>query len=380
MTCSLNLRNDTKDATIRIAVGAQAFGLGPVSKAASIARALTAAEPRVEAIFCAGSVCREYLIGESLWRAERDVDLEEVGLDRLAAALGPLDAAVVVLDPELTTSLGRCAPCYFVDSLGFMWGRAFLDRYPAVRDAERYFVQDAFDAADHLARLGVRNVHPVGGIIDSAMAPGDVAPHTIVHLGGLLNIFSAAPVRAYVDGILNLLDRLRLPDDTRILTSRSAQAAFEELSRSRYPVDSLPHATSLWMFSQARSVLTSPGLTTLLELTAQRIPFVPLPPQNMSQALIVYHVARFGTEAPEIWRFLASQYPIEPAIEEAEGVRLVQQRNADLLSDPGFADAYAHLAERTRTLRQPLPVSLVRDMNGAAAIRAAILSDVERKR
>lgn len=363
----------------RIALGAQSFGFGPASKAVSIATRLREDFPTVELVCCADRVSREYLTREGVWRDGRDIATDDgIEADALAARLGPVDAAVVVLDPELASFFQARVPTYFVDSLGFMWGQAFFDQFPAVREVTRYFVQDAFGAAGRLGELGIRNVHPVGAIIEPRTSPCHHSPDLVVNLGGLLNIFSEGPVRRYVDGVMGIVRRMGAGRDTLILTSQRARDTFDALAASPFPVTSLPHGQALWAFSQARTVLTSPGLTTLLELVQSRIPAVPLPPQNMSQALIIAHVAERIGGSPGIWDFLAANYPLSPGMDEEAGVAMVQDRNARLLFDAGFVKDYLGVAAAAERLGRALPSTLVPSMDGAATICAAIMRDLEK--
>lgn len=361
----------------RIALCAQPFGFGPASKAATIATKMAELFPATEIVCCMDRISREYMIREGLWCDDRDISLDEVPLSDLRDRAGHLDAAVVILDPELASYLHAFVPTYFVDSLGFMWGQSFFEEYPAVREATRYFVQDAFGAARHLRSLGVRNVEPVGGIVDAAVSPTVGVPEIAVNLGGLLNIFSEGPIRTYVDGVANIIAALSANRDALVLTSQHAIAAFETLSQAPFPVRSLPHRQALWVFSESPTVLTSPGLTTLLELTNKRVAVVPLPPQNMSQALIIRNIVESIDALPDVWYFLAESYPLAAGIDEDDGVRIVQENNAELLFDPKFINNYCALANAARSNARPLPMSIVPDMNGAETVCATVMADLE---
>lgn len=359
---------------MRIVLCAQSFGFGPVSKAATIARALRRHRPGVELVFCADRIAREFLVGEGLWRPGRDIATDRLAAEAVAALAGPADAVISVLDPDLATAFAATMPVYFVDSLGFMWDSAFLERFGAVRDARRYFVQDAFGAAGRLAALGVRHPVAVGAIVDIRAVAAPVLAELVVNLGGLLNIYDPAPIRVYVDKVMSLVETLAGGRATMVLTSREAVATFERLARSPVPVRSLAHDQALAAFRQAGMVLTSPGLTTLLELANGTIAFHPLPPQNFSQALILGHGAALLAGRAPVWDFLAAHYRLDPDMDEALGVRLVQDRNAALLGDSGFVADYLGLLRQCAPAR--LPETVVAGGDGAAAIAAMVLEDL----
>lgn len=357
----------------RIAVCAQSFGFGPVSKACAIAKSLREGYQGLELVCIADSVSKEFMKREGLWNDGQDFTIgdNEIG-DLKHQHFGRLDAAIVVLDPKLASFFQPWVPTYFVDSLGFMWDKGFFQQFPLLQNMHTYFVQDVFGAHDKLAAKGVKNLYPVGAIIDTRVSlPSDV-PDLAFHLGGLFNIFGEAPIRNYVEGIVPIAEKLGSDQHSMILTSRRALKAFEILRTTKLPVRDLSHDQTLGIFTQASSVFTSSGLTTLLELMYLKVPVVPLPPQNMSQALIISNLVKQWCQTPKIWGFLAEHYPLTDEMGEEEGVRIVQSINKNLLNRLDFQETYINLALKAKAQPRLLPSNLVLDLDGVGTIRDAI--------
>jgi len=292
---------------------------------------------------------------------------------------GGIDVAVVVLDPKMASFFHQRVPTYFVDSLGFMWDKGFFQHFPSLRDINKYFVQDIFGAKDKLAAKGVKNLYPVGAIIDTRISLSNDAPENIFHLGGLINIFEQAPIQTYVEGVVPILEKLNASHHSMILTSHFALEAFEILRKTEIPVHDLPHDQTLGMYIRSRSVFTSPGLTTLLELMSLHVPVIPLPPQNMSQALIINNLVKHWNQAPGIWNFLAAHYPLTEEMDEEEGVRMVQSLNAVLLKREDFRETYIDLALKARNQISLLPLDLVLGLDGVGTICKEIYKELSLK-
>lgn len=357
----------------RIAICAQSFGFGPVSKACAIAKALREGCQGLELVCIADSVSKEFMKREGLWKDGQAFTIRDDEIGGLKHQdFGRIDAAVVVLDPKLASFFHPWVPTYFVDSLGFMWDKGFFEQFPRLQNIHTYFVQAVFGAHDKLAAKGVKNLYPVGAIIDTCVSLPSDAPDLTFHLGGLFNIFGQAPIRNYVEGIVPIAEKLCADQHSVILTSRRALNTFEILRTTKLPVRDLPHDQTLGMFTQARSVFTSPGLTTLLELMYLKVPVIPLPPQNMSQALIISNLVKQWSQSPEIWGFLAEHYQLTDEIGEEEGVRMVQSINNNLLIRLDFKETYIKLALKAKAQSRTLPSNLVFDLDGVSTIRNVI--------
>ena len=280
-------------------------------------------------------------------------------------------AGISALDPNWGPLCPASCRTYFVDSLGFMWNGAHFDEHPWLRGTDGYFVQDVFGSKGLLASHEVTNLRPVDAIIDVKSARGAHVPSTVIHLGGLFNIFEPGPVLRYAAGVSTLVRRVLADTPFAIATSDSAAAleAFENLGAG-----SVSHPTLMDWFLRADRVVTSPGLTTLLELGALGRPVTPLPPQNFSQALIVAHTARTWTEAPSIWHWLRKVYDIEPGLSEMEGVRRVNTVNDRLFADAELLDAYHRFFQESVADGRPFPRLLATD--GAEQVADTVVAQL----
>jgi hypothetical protein len=213
-----------------------------------------------------------------------------------------------------------------------------------LKNLEAYFVQDVFGAYDLLKSKGVQNLVPVGAIIDTTQRKeSNLNPEFTFHLGGLINIFAKEPIEKYINGVCNIINEISAKKQSLILTSKNAIECFDILKNGAIPSKNISHNETLKIFAQSKIVFTSPGLTTLLELDYLQVPVIPLPPQNLSQALIINNIVIQWKEAPEIWKFLAQHYPITQEMDEEEGVKQIQEMNATHLYNSQFKNNFIRL-------------------------------------
>lgn len=343
----------------RVGVCAEAFGFGPASKAAAIVAGLKR-EARVQPVALAHSIAYEFLEREGIGGAD-PVDIRTpAGRRRGEELAADLDLALVVLIPEWVPVIPPGVPVVYVDSLGFLWPREYFDEHEALREVAAYVVQEVFSAADRLRRFGVRNVRPVGALTPNLRPAEGPRFGDLVHLGGLLNIFCPEDGFRYAEATGRLLEGI-VPAGTTVLLSEAVRARHPDVAG--LVEDTLSHDRTMKRFASAACIFTSPGMTALLELTALGTPVVPLPPQNLSQARIVAEVATLPG-VPDVWRMLASSYPVEQDVPEAEGVAMVRRWNREHATSATFRETYRRLARKARQAARPLPDALVRNHRG----------------
>ncbi|MFE9454113.1 hydroxymethylcytosylglucuronate/cytosylglucuronate synthase [Streptomyces sp. NPDC006739] len=278
---------------LRIIVSAVDFGWGSAGKLSSVLQALTS-RAALEVIGVGTELGRPVLAGHGIteWRRvdpRRDV----AGVATLVAETA-VDLAVVVLDPVLATTLQVAGcPVVYIDSLPFLW----TEHDPLPVDVALYCAQRTLPlppAADRaLAR--VKNLVWVAPIVPeaaqepvprSAADPGADGGYTVVNLGGLHSPFTHAGDHSYqrlvLEAALNALADL---DATHVVITGNVEPTSVPAPPARLTVEtrSCPHAEFTQLLARAAGVLTSPGLTTILELAALGRNAVLLPPQNLSQ-------------------------------------------------------------------------------------------------
>lgn len=343
----------------RIGVCAEAFGFGPASKAAALVHGLAQRVP-TQAIPLADSIAHEFLRREGI-HGQPPLDIRTpIGQDQGRELSRGLDLALVVLIPEWVPILRPHVPVAYVDSLGFLWPRAFFDQHPALRSVDAYLVQEVFSASARLRSFGVQNVYEVGALVSHASRGALTQAGDIVHLGGLLNIFSAGDGLRYTQFATRLLHGV-VDAGTRVLMSEAVRATNPDTGL--LVPRTLSHREVMDAFAAATCVFTSPGMTALLELAALRAPVVPLPPQNLSQARILTEIARLP-DMPAIWHMLADAYPVAEDVPEELGVAVVRSRNLEHAASGSFQRSYRQLAAAARAAARPLPENLVRDYAG----------------
>lgn len=346
----------------RIGVSAEAFGFGPASKAAAIVAGLTEVMP-IEPVPIASSIAHEFLAREGIG-GEEPIDVHtQAGRRRAASLAASLDLALVVMIPEAVPVLQSLTPVVYVDSLGFLWPAGYFDDHPSLRQVAAYIAQDVFDAARQIRSYDVCNVYAVGALTPVRKWSVGARRGDLVHVGGLLNTFSASDGPRYLRLIIDLIAGLVSPG-TEVLMSDAVRAANPSVGRLQ--AATLSHVATQRAFAEAACVFTSPGLTSLLELASLGSPVVPLPPQNLSQAYIISEIAALP-EVPDLWRMLAEAYPVTRGIPEEAGVAEVRGRNARYAASTAFRTEYRRLAGDAGRRRHPVPKTIVSDYDGVSA-------------
>ncbi|MFI1581056.1 hydroxymethylcytosylglucuronate/cytosylglucuronate synthase [Embleya sp. NPDC020630] len=243
-------------------------------------------------------------------------DTEDVR-DAVAAVAGAeaAVAAVVVLDGAVAKATEAAGvPTVFVDSLPFLWGegdRAALPLEATVYCAQRC-VELPPECRDVLA--SVRALRWVGAVVgippraERAASAAGLHRTALVSLGGLraprLADWTAYP-RIVVPAVLEALAAHGV-HEVHLAGNLPADLAGRLVDASITPphvtTGALAHGEFLDRLAGCDVLLTSPGLTTLLEAGRQRVPTLCLPPQNLSQIFNGrFHSRAIGTQTRITW-------------------------------------------------------------------------------
>ncbi|MFF7020131.1 hydroxymethylcytosylglucuronate/cytosylglucuronate synthase [Streptomyces klenkii] len=336
---------------VTVALAGVEFGWGSSGKLSAVLSALREraqpplrrAQPPLRFVGLASGLGRPLLAEHTVdcW-----YDLPESAAER-RAAVGRIvqshgvRAAVVVLDGAVASELEAAGvPTVFVDSLPFMWtdgdrGALPLDatvycaqKYPGVSLEREH--EGVLASVSSLRWVEAVIGTPPGSCLDPRppalrpLAPGHPDRRTpdpsesrtggrpwrkaLISLGGLrapsLPDWTAYP-RAVVPAVLDALADHgvqeahlagNLPDGVLAgLVARSPAGL-------RVTAGPLPHSAFLTELTRCDVLLTSPGLTTLLEADRLKVPTVCLPPQNLSQIFNGrYHSRAVGTDVRVTW-------------------------------------------------------------------------------
>lgn len=274
--------NDRRTPTI--AVSGVNFGWGSAGKIASIVGALAAP---ANLVLVNTSLGRPVLRGIDAVAEIQDCPTDPVQLRRILGGLG-VDAALVVLDPPVAASIEDAGtPVVYVDSLPFLWSEAD----PIPTHVTRYLAQrlpGSPPGVPHALRT-VRNLDWIDPISTTAPGrPGANPDLAVINLGGLHSPANPTGNPTYCDRVLPAVF------ETLSRTRHQRVMIVGNLSRKQLPttpgirlvhVGPLPHQEFLQVISSAGVLITSPGLTTILEATSAGIPTICLPSQNVSQLL-----------------------------------------------------------------------------------------------
>ncbi|MER5974289.1 hydroxymethylcytosylglucuronate/cytosylglucuronate synthase [Streptomyces sp. NPDC002055] len=282
---------------LRILASGVNFGWGSAGKLSSVLRAL-GSRAELEVTGIGTELGRPVLggLGIARWRTVDASDAAAV--DALVAELAP-DLALVVLDPELATALQSAGcPVIYVDSLPFLW----TEHDPVPGDVELYCAQRTLPLppAAESALGRVRNLTWVPPIVpDSAglsraalraenTATGRDAGLAVLNLGGLHSPVTGSTDDSYQRLVLGpALEALSAVGVERVVITGNLAPDTVVPSPGSMTVDvrRCAHDEFVELLLRAGRIMTSPGLTTVLEIAAVGRSAVLLPPQNLSQVL-----------------------------------------------------------------------------------------------
>lgn len=276
------------NATPGIAVSGVNFGWGSAGKLSAILGACVDLCPELRIVVAGTALGRPVLVEQRIeaWYEEWPDDVTEAAdlLDRHG-----ITAALVVLDPQMAMSLemAKC-PTVFVDSLPYLWTAAD----PLPFDVTAYCAQicpvlplPSWEPLRRIARL-----HWVESIAVSPPARQRDRRHAVLNLGGLHSPSNPTGNPTYLELVLlPALSALARSGYQTVDVCGNIQVAdlppgISELGIT-VRIGRHPHANFIALLASAGLIMTSPGLTTLLEASASGAPTVCLPPQNLSQIL-----------------------------------------------------------------------------------------------
>ena len=261
--------------TRRLLVSSVDFGFGAAGKLLSILRHMTDAE----LVVLGSELLRQVQeTGGVLWGARWVDRLEDVDLRTI-------DAALVVLDPLLADRLTAAGtPVVYVDSLPHMWSDAdpICERVFSYC-AQRYKV-GLTEPPQALA--GVKAFKWVDPLAPISGTGGDRLPMTaVVNVGGVHSPFSVGNDRSpYVEVVVApAVEALTRLGYTTVVTGNVDERTAEELRPKDVGCGVVEHERFVNLLHRTDLLLTSPGMTTMMEAGRAGIDTVLLPPQNLSQ-------------------------------------------------------------------------------------------------
>ncbi|MEU9336461.1 hydroxymethylcytosylglucuronate/cytosylglucuronate synthase [Streptomyces sp. NPDC048290] len=228
-------------------------------------------------------------------------------------------AAVVVLDGAAAQALlAAGVPTVFVDSLPFLWSEG--DRPALPLDATVYCAQKCVELPPECRAVlsDAQGLRWVEAVIARPRTPaprrgarrdaGRPYRTALVNLGGLRAPRLARPEDYPLLVVPAVLEALAAHgiEEAHIAGNLPADLAARLLDTSVAPprttAGPLGHSAFLDRLDACDVLVTSPGLTTLLEAGSMNVPTVCLPPQNLSQIFNGrFHSQALGTRLRVLW-------------------------------------------------------------------------------
>ncbi|MFZ5825847.1 MAG: hypothetical protein ACOY94_16235 [Bacillota bacterium] len=186
----------------------------------------------------------------------------------------------------------------------------------------------------------------------------------VIHFGGVENPFVPMERIAFPFAMVKALASSAVWDRFDEVVVAAGEKAVGRLKAENghlpWRFVSLPHAEFVRLVAQSQLLVTTPGLTSMLEAFALQVPALLLPPPSNSSYRILQHLADEPYPIPLLnWDRFYPDFRIDPAVPGA-----VATRQIAALVDSFFADE-----ARVELLRSQV-AGLVADQPGLAALTA----------
>ncbi|WP_246150914.1 hydroxymethylcytosylglucuronate/cytosylglucuronate synthase [Streptomyces qinzhouensis] len=311
----------TRSGLLTVALVGAEFGWGSSGKLSAVLSALhDRPTPPLRFIGMASGLGRPLLAEHTVdgwYDLPDDPGRMTLAVDELVRSQG-VRAAVVVLDGAAATALlSSGVPTVFIDSLPFLWSEG--DRAALPLDATVYCAQKSVELPPECRTVlaDARGLRWVEAVIARPRAAepehgsrrdaGRPYRRALVSLGGLRapGLDPEHYPRLVVPAVLEALAAYGI-EEAHIAGNLPGDLAGRLIDSSAAPprttAGPLGHGAFLDRLGACDVLLTSPGLTTLLEAGGLSVPTVCLPPQNLSQIFNGrYHSRALGAELRVPW-------------------------------------------------------------------------------
>jgi hydroxymethylcytosylglucuronate/cytosylglucuronate synthase len=277
-----------------IAISGVSFGWGSAGKLSAVIAALRRRLPELHLVGIGTELGRPVLAGLGV-RDWYEGPLDDVLLPAFLHEQ-VVSCALVILDPDTADALSAVGcPTVFVDSLPFLWTSS--DPIPS---------EVAVYCAQICSNLPPPSWEPISRISNLSWVEAIVPPRphrvdarssrrAVVNFGGLHSPQNPAGNPTYLRYLLApTIDALICRNYSEIaICGNIGEAELPPIGAAGVRITSgrYQHESFLALVEQAGILVTSPGLTTLLEGSSMCTPTVCLPPQNISQ---VFNSERFA--------------------------------------------------------------------------------------
>lgn len=335
---------------LNIICSAVSFGLGPVGKLCSIVYN----NDNINWFLCGDKIdmnifSEKFFLKKVFTRDEKEIEL--------FIKNNNITHALVVLDGELATLYKKLGLIVlYVDSLPFMWQESDVVSGDVPLNVDYYCAQKNFSKKNSSVlekAYNLINVDPILPIFENNNKDHPKYD-VVINLGGMSinNVVESDYIDIIIPTLINAIDTNKL--SKKILITCGFEAAnyvkkiLNELSFNLdITIDTIEHNKYLYIISKSNLLITTAGLTTIMETCNYKIPTIILPPSNLSQyynqdiakkILYKYHIIE--------WPYEDLKYSYIKTIldyGEEKIVKIIQNNIKSKLNDNQFTKNTVHL-------------------------------------
>ncbi len=258
------------------------FCFGPISKMISIAEKIDKKE--YDLILLASGTSLELGKKSNLFKIVNCNTESNVDLIKNKKWFEKADVFVNVMNPksvEYALSLNK--KVIYIDSLFWMW-----DKVPDFADkVEAYFAQNFVGVKDRIISESRDKINLVGPIIGNAFRGVKKKNHIVVNFGGIeSSMIKIGKNSNYPFVIGKLIEKVFSNSKEKVYFCGNDKIIRKAIpKRKNFIIGSMEHREFLKVLSEAKLLITIPGLTTTFEAFNYNVPTIFLPPENYSQFL-----------------------------------------------------------------------------------------------
>lgn len=321
---------------MKLLLNAMPFGYGPVSKICTVAKCLS--KQGIRCTFCGSGIAYEFMKRENVCEVIYCDLYKDESIASFQKLTNEFSYGITCMEPLFVKYASKGISVSYIDSLIWMWDKEYFNRYPELKLVDHYFVQNTFFQYNNFENFGIKNPEFVGAIIDvNKNEIGKISNRNgyLVNYGGVENIYINENINeSYPFKMTKLLSENNFMNSTLTYCCNKDTSNYLAEAFPNEKINSFSHMEFIKEMVNTKVLITTPGLTTLLEAYSLNIPILFLPPQNYSQYLILKYLKEEGYPGPIFnYDYFYDDFIIEENIIEDKAIEKIKKITNVFLND-----------------------------------------------
>jgi hypothetical protein len=320
----------------KILFNATPFGYGPVSKTMSVIKKFVSCGH--ECVFVGSGIAYEYVHRENLCETIlMDLYNDEDSKLKLLELSKDFTYGITAMEPLFVDYCDPKLKIGYIDSLFWMWDKEYFNVNYKLKNVDKYFAQNTFDIEERTNRNVIKNFINTKFVIDLIFSDEknvqrqNQGKNLVIHFGGVENVYIPFENIVFPFEIFKILNEIleNVAEFSKVIvvsSEKTVKKLNEMFPCDKYEFVSLAHAEFAKVMKACDLLITTPGLTTLIESFSLNVKTIFLMPQNFSQYLILHKLKKDGYPF-ELFNldYFYSDFNIQEDIPEEEAVNYINK-------------------------------------------------------